>query len=99
MKPHQRTKLWVTPFNNRRRIGETGKGGRGMGRSGPGIAGGYHEVREMDCRRMAPGPLDLRFQAPWAEKRPKVAMTIIFLSRDYSLTPIRILSQVGLWTV
>jgi len=62
----------------------------GKGGSGPGIAGGNHEVMEMDGRRMAHGQLDLRFQAPWAEKTPKVAMTIIFLSRDYSLTPIRL---------
>ena len=42
--------------------------GAGKGRSGPGIAGGNHEVMEMDGRRMAPGPLDPRFQAARAEK-------------------------------
>jgi len=57
--------------------------------AGPAMVGGNYEVRERDCRRRAVGQLDPRFQAPWAEKRPKVATTIIFLSRDYSLTPIR----------
>jgi len=37
------------------------------GRSGPAMACGNHEVIE-NCRRMAFGQLDPRFQAPWAEK-------------------------------
>ena len=40
----------------------------GKGRSRPGIAGGNHEVREMDGRRMTLGQLDPHFHAPWAEK-------------------------------
>ena len=47
--------------------GELAKRGKGD-RSGPGIAGGNHEVREMDGRRMAHGQLDPRFQAPRSEK-------------------------------
>jgi len=43
----------------------------GKGRSGPGIAGGNHEVMEMDGRRMAHGQLDPGFKAPWPEKRQK----------------------------
>ena len=44
------------------------QGQPGKGHSGPGIAGGNHEVMEMDCRRREHGQLDPRFQAPRPEK-------------------------------
>ena len=55
--------------------------------SGQGIAGGNHEVMEMDFRQMAPGQLDPRLKMTLLEKTPKVARTIAGLSPDYSLTP------------
>jgi len=36
-----------------RSLGETAQGRPGKGRAGPAIAGGNHEVIELDCRRMA----------------------------------------------
>ena len=53
---------------------ERANGRPGKGRSGPGIAGGNHEVMEIACRRMAPGQLDPRFQVPRPEKTPNVPM-------------------------